>query len=70
MRDTMRDKLRDRLGLTSIDSTIHPYPIQAEAIRRLGDQYSRTRLTRLVKSLFQQVAGVDALTNHSKEILQ
>ncbi|MCA9174544.1 MAG: mercuric reductase [Planctomycetales bacterium] len=42
------------LGLRKIGSTIHPYPTQAEAIRRLGDQYNRTRLTPLVKSLFQK----------------
>lgn len=40
-------------GLGKIGRTIHPYPTQAEAIRRLGDQYSRTRLTPLVKSLFR-----------------
>jgi len=42
------------LGLSKIGSTIHPYPTQAEAIRKLGDQYSRTRLTLLVKSLFRK----------------
>jgi pyruvate/2-oxoglutarate dehydrogenase complex dihydrolipoamide dehydrogenase (E3) component len=42
------------LGLGKIGSTIHPYPTQAEAIRRLGDQYSRTRLTPFVKSLFNK----------------
>tara|TARA_R110002049_G_scaffold2750_2_gene21458 strand:+ start:241436 stop:242956 length:1521 start_codon:yes stop_codon:yes gene_type:complete len=36
------------LGLKQIGSTIHPYPTQAEAIRKLGDQYNRTRLTPLV----------------------
>lgn len=40
------------LGLSKIGSTIHPYPTQAEAIRKLGDQYNRTRLTPLVKKLF------------------
>jgi len=40
------------LGLTKIGSTIHPYPTQAEAIRKLGDQYNRTRLTPFVKRLF------------------
>jgi pyruvate/2-oxoglutarate dehydrogenase complex dihydrolipoamide dehydrogenase (E3) component len=39
------------LGLAKIGSTIHPYPTQAEAIRKLGDLYNRTRLTPLVKSL-------------------
>jgi len=40
------------LGLKKIASTISPYPTRAEAIRKVGDQYSRTRLTPLVKSLF------------------
>lgn len=35
------------LGLSKIGSTIHPYPTQAEAIRRLGDHYSRTKLNPL-----------------------
>jgi len=42
------------LGLKKIGSTIHPYPTQAEAIRKLGDQFNRTRLTPFVKSLFQK----------------
>ena len=33
------------VGLGTIGGTIHPYPTQAEAIRKLGDQFSRTRLT-------------------------
>jgi len=41
------------LGLKQIGSTIHPYPTQAEAIRRLGDQYNRTRLSPFVKWLFR-----------------
>jgi pyruvate/2-oxoglutarate dehydrogenase complex dihydrolipoamide dehydrogenase (E3) component len=40
------------LGLSKVGSTIHPYPTQAEAIRKLGDQYNRTRLKPLIKSLF------------------
>jgi pyruvate/2-oxoglutarate dehydrogenase complex dihydrolipoamide dehydrogenase (E3) component len=40
------------LGLRTIGGTIHPYPTVAEAIRKLGDQYNRTRLTPMVKSLF------------------
>jgi pyruvate/2-oxoglutarate dehydrogenase complex dihydrolipoamide dehydrogenase (E3) component len=42
------------LGLKKIGDTIHPYPTHAEAIRKLGDQFNRTRLTPLVKSLFQK----------------
>lgn len=41
------------LGLRKLGSTIHPYPTQAEAIRKLGDQYNRTRLTPWVKNLFK-----------------
>lgn len=42
------------LGLKQLGSTIHPYPTQAEAIRKLGDQFNRTRLTPFVKSLFRK----------------
>ncbi|QDU77494.1 Mercuric reductase [Bremerella volcania] len=42
------------LGLGKIGSTIHPYPTQTEAIRKLGDQYNRTRLTPFVKALFHR----------------
>ncbi len=38
-------------GLGRIAKTIHPYPTQAEAIRKIADTYSRTRLTPLVKGL-------------------
>ena len=40
------------VGLGKIARTIHPYPTQADAIRRLGDAYNRTRLTPLVKRVF------------------
>jgi pyruvate/2-oxoglutarate dehydrogenase complex dihydrolipoamide dehydrogenase (E3) component len=39
------------LGLSAIAKTIHPYPTQAEVIKRLADAYNRTRLTPFVKSL-------------------
>jgi len=32
---------------------IHPYPTQAEAIRKAADAYNRTRLTPTVKKLFK-----------------
>ncbi|MGH7334437.1 MAG: mercuric reductase [Candidatus Rokuibacteriota bacterium] len=41
------------LGLGKIASVIHSYPTQAEAIRKLGDAYNRTRLTPTVKSIFR-----------------
>ncbi len=40
------------MGLGTLASVIHPYPTEAEAIRQLGDAYNRTRLTPLVKTLF------------------
>jgi pyruvate/2-oxoglutarate dehydrogenase complex dihydrolipoamide dehydrogenase (E3) component len=43
-----------KAGLGTIARTIHPYPTQAEAIKRLRDAYNRTRLTPFVKALFQQ----------------
>ncbi len=40
------------LGLKQIAETIHPYPTQAEAIRKVGDLYNRTRLTPTVSKVF------------------
>jgi len=39
------------LGLAAIGRTIHPYPTQAEVIKKLADAYNRTRLTWLVKKV-------------------
>jgi hypothetical protein len=38
--------------LGGIGASIHPYPTQSEAIRKVGDLYGRTRLTPFVKRLF------------------
>jgi pyruvate/2-oxoglutarate dehydrogenase complex dihydrolipoamide dehydrogenase (E3) component len=43
-----------RLGLAALANVIHPYPTQAEAIRKLGDAYNRTRLTPRVKFMFER----------------
>lgn len=40
------------LGLSAIGKTIHPYPTQAEAIKKLADAHNRTRLTPFVKKIF------------------
>jgi pyruvate/2-oxoglutarate dehydrogenase complex dihydrolipoamide dehydrogenase (E3) component len=40
-----------RLGLRTLARTIHPYPTQAEAIKKVADAYNRTRLTPWVKWL-------------------
>ncbi len=39
------------IGLTTIARIIHPYPTQAEAIRKIADAYNRTRLTSRVNWL-------------------
>ena len=43
------------LGLRAIAETIHPYPTQAEGIKRAADAYNRTRLTPFLKSAFGKV---------------
>jgi pyruvate/2-oxoglutarate dehydrogenase complex dihydrolipoamide dehydrogenase (E3) component len=43
--------MKGKLGLKTIADTIHPYPTQADGIRKTGDHYNRTRLTPLVKGL-------------------
>ncbi len=40
-------------GLKRLATVIHPYPTHADAIRRLGDQYNRARLTPFVQRLFR-----------------
>jgi pyruvate/2-oxoglutarate dehydrogenase complex dihydrolipoamide dehydrogenase (E3) component len=42
------------VGLGSISGVIHPYPTQAEAIRKAADAYNRTRLTPFVKRMFEK----------------
>jgi pyruvate/2-oxoglutarate dehydrogenase complex dihydrolipoamide dehydrogenase (E3) component len=46
-------------GLTigQVGATIHCYPTRAEAWKRLGDAYNRTRLTPRVKGLFTRYLG-------------
>ncbi len=41
-----------KLGMGSLAKTIHPYPTQAEIIKRLADQFQRRRLTPAVKKWF------------------
>jgi pyruvate/2-oxoglutarate dehydrogenase complex dihydrolipoamide dehydrogenase (E3) component len=46
--------MTQRIGLRKLANVIHPYPTQAEAIRKVGDLYNRTRLTPTVKNLFSR----------------
>ncbi len=41
------------LGLGAIGHTIHPYPTQAEAVKKLADAWNRTRLTPFVKRVLE-----------------
>lgn len=41
------------MGLKTLATVIHPYPVQAEAIKKIADAYNRTRLTPIVKWAFQ-----------------
>ena len=43
--------MRNGIGLRAIGESIHPYPTQAEAIRKLADVHNRGRLTPTVKKL-------------------
>ncbi len=42
------------IGLGKVGSTIHPYPTQGEAIRKVGDLYGKTRLTPFIKNMFDK----------------
>jgi pyruvate/2-oxoglutarate dehydrogenase complex dihydrolipoamide dehydrogenase (E3) component len=41
------------IGLKTIAATIHPYPTQSEAIRKIGDLYNKTRLSPGLKRIFE-----------------
>ena len=45
------------VGLGKIASSIHPYPTQGEAIRKVGDAYNRTKLKPWVKKAFKWWLG-------------
>ncbi len=38
----------------TLASTIHPYPTQAEVLKKIGDAYMRQKLTPMVKTLFKK----------------
>lgn len=46
--------MKGGLGLRMLAAAIHPYPTQAEALRRTGDLYNRTRLTPLIKGVMEK----------------
>jgi pyruvate/2-oxoglutarate dehydrogenase complex dihydrolipoamide dehydrogenase (E3) component len=50
-----------KLGLSQIAKTIHPYPTQAEAIKKVADAYNRTRLTPFIKTILARWLGLRRL---------
>ena len=45
--------MQHHIGLSKIAATIHPYPTIADAIRKAGDQFNRTKLTPLSKRILK-----------------
>jgi hypothetical protein len=43
----------NKIGLSKLSSVIHPYPTQAEAIKKAADAYRRTLLTANTKKLLK-----------------
>jgi pyruvate/2-oxoglutarate dehydrogenase complex dihydrolipoamide dehydrogenase (E3) component len=46
--------ITQKIGLGTVANAIHPYPTQGEAVRKVGDLYNRTKLTPLVKKVFNK----------------
>ncbi len=42
------------MGLGALANVIHPYPTQAEALKKAADAYNRTRLTPMVKAMLSK----------------
>ena len=45
--------MRNDLGLSAIGKAVFPYPTRSEYLRRLADNYNRTRLTPMAKRIMQ-----------------
>jgi pyruvate/2-oxoglutarate dehydrogenase complex dihydrolipoamide dehydrogenase (E3) component len=43
-----------RIGLSKLAEIIHPYPTQAEAIRKVADSWNRSRLTPFLQNAFRR----------------
>ncbi len=42
------------LKMGALSATIHPYPTQAEVLRKIGDVYNRPRLTPTLQKIFRK----------------
>lgn len=45
--------MKNKIGLSGIGATIHPYPTQADAIRKLGDQLNKAKLNDFSKKVLR-----------------
>src|SRR5262249_8586097 len=43
------------IGLSAFSNAIHPYPTQAEVLRKIGDAYQRSRLTPLTAGILRRI---------------
>jgi hypothetical protein len=48
----LRWTMKHRIGLSQLAATIHAYPTFAELGRKVGDRYSKKRLTPFLKNAF------------------
>ena len=46
--------ITSRQKLSALSATIQPYPVQADALKKIGDAYMRTKLTPTVRNLFSK----------------
>lgn len=54
--------MHSNVGLQQLATVIFPYPTQAEAIRKMGDDYNRTRLTPTAKQALETLLAVRKYT--------
>jgi hypothetical protein len=45
-----------KIGLKRFSESLHPYPTLTDGLRKLGDQYQRTRLTPWVRKVLKWLA--------------
>lgn len=53
--------MTSKLGLSSVSTTIHPYPTQADVVRHIADMHNKTRLTPVVKIMFRKLMAARRL---------
>jgi len=46
------------IGLKTLSGVIHPYPTQAEAVKKIADAYNRTRLTPFAQKILKYILKI------------